>query len=262
VRKFILVVVFLAICPLAFAQQAHNNDSIIKLVKAGLSEDLIVTTINASPGSYDTSADGIIALKTAGASDKVVAAIVAKANAPAPAAAPPVAADPNDPNAPHAQGMYIYTANTMTPLTSTAYQTKTSQSLFNNSSIKITAILGGAHAGVQSSDRGAIFYFYANDNDANTPDQFVLLHLVEQGGNRQSEFVPAGMLKSGATFKDNIPFTSRKVVPGVYKLTLSAPLLPGEYCFFVDAQWYATSARENAKMKTKTTSRVYDFDVQ
>ena len=28
------------------AQQAMNNDSVIKLVKAGLSDDLIVTTIN------------------------------------------------------------------------------------------------------------------------------------------------------------------------------------------------------------------------
>jgi hypothetical protein len=88
VRKHILAVLFLAICPLLVAQQAMNNDSVIKLVKAGLSDDLIVSTINGSPGAYDTSADGIIALKTAGVSDKVVAAVVAKAFAPAPAAQP------------------------------------------------------------------------------------------------------------------------------------------------------------------------------
>jgi hypothetical protein len=82
VRKNILAVVFLAICPLLVAQQALNNDSVIKLVKAGLSDDLIVSTINGSPGSYNTSADGIIALKTAGASDRVVSAIVMKSSAP------------------------------------------------------------------------------------------------------------------------------------------------------------------------------------
>jgi hypothetical protein len=108
VRKNILAVVFLAICPLAFAQQALNNDAIIKLVKAGLSDDLIITTINAQPGNYDASTDGLIALKTGGASDKVVSAIVLKASAappPAPAApappAPPVApAPPTPPPAP------------------------------------------------------------------------------------------------------------------------------------------------------------------
>ena len=49
-RKGILALLFLATCSLLVAQQAMNNDSVIKLVKAGLSDDLIVTTINASPG--------------------------------------------------------------------------------------------------------------------------------------------------------------------------------------------------------------------
>ena len=105
-RKNILAVVFLAICPLAFAQQALDNNAIIKLVKAGLSDDLIVTTINAQPGNYDTSTDGLIALKTGGASDKVVAAIVLKTSAappPAPSApAPPIAPAPPAPTTPPA----------------------------------------------------------------------------------------------------------------------------------------------------------------
>jgi hypothetical protein len=100
VRKNILAAVFLAICPLAFAQQALNNDAIIKLVKAGMSDDLIITTINAQPGNFDVSTDGLIALKTGGASDKVVSAIVLKASAapppapvaPAPSPAPPAPA--------------------------------------------------------------------------------------------------------------------------------------------------------------------------
>src|ERR1035438_10440991 len=70
-RKSFLAVLLLAFCPPLVAQQALNNDAIIKLVKAGLSDDLIVTTINASPGSYDASANGLIALKKANVSDKV-----------------------------------------------------------------------------------------------------------------------------------------------------------------------------------------------
>lgn len=85
-RKTFLALLFLAFCPLLVAQQSLNNDSVIRLVKAGLSEDLIVSTINASPGTYDTSADGLIALKTGGVSDKVIAAVMAKIAAPATAA--------------------------------------------------------------------------------------------------------------------------------------------------------------------------------
>jgi hypothetical protein len=83
VRKNILAAAFLAISSLLVAQQALTNDSVIKLVKAGLSDDLIVSTVNAQAGTYDTSTDGLIALKTSGVGDKVVAAIVAKGTAPA-----------------------------------------------------------------------------------------------------------------------------------------------------------------------------------
>jgi hypothetical protein len=100
----VLLAVF-AFCPLLLAQQASgnakqglNNDAVIKLINAGLSDDLIVSTINALPGAYDTSPDGLIALKTARASDKVISAIVLKtssisaATSPASAVAPVVEA--------------------------------------------------------------------------------------------------------------------------------------------------------------------------
>jgi len=88
-RKSLLGILFLVLCPLLAAQQGLNNESIIKMVKAGLSDDVIVATINANAGGYDTSPDGLIALKQAGASDKVIAAVVAKgSSAQVPAAAP------------------------------------------------------------------------------------------------------------------------------------------------------------------------------
>ena len=71
-RKIILGILVLALCPLAFAQQPLNNDAVIKLTRAGLSDDLIITTINANAGAFDTSTDGLIALKKAKVSDKVV----------------------------------------------------------------------------------------------------------------------------------------------------------------------------------------------
>jgi len=78
-RKGLLLLPVLAFCLVGSTQQASlNNDSIIKMAKAGLSDELIITTIHASSGTYDTSADGLIALKAAGVSDKVVAAIVTK----------------------------------------------------------------------------------------------------------------------------------------------------------------------------------------
>ena len=76
--KSIPTVFILAFCSVIAAQQAMDNASVLKLVKAGLADDLIVNTINASPGKYDTSADALFALKSAGADSKVISAVLLK----------------------------------------------------------------------------------------------------------------------------------------------------------------------------------------
>jgi hypothetical protein len=87
-RKALFAVLFLPVCSFVLAQQTMNNDVVIRMVKAGLADDVIVTTINASPGNYDITANGLIALKQAGVGDKVIAAIVAKNTAAAPVPPP------------------------------------------------------------------------------------------------------------------------------------------------------------------------------
>jgi hypothetical protein len=64
---------------LLLGQQTLNNDSVVNLMKAGFSEDVIIAAINRSQGAYDTSVDGLIALKNAGITNKEISAIVAKA---------------------------------------------------------------------------------------------------------------------------------------------------------------------------------------
>jgi hypothetical protein len=80
------------------------------MVKGGLSDDVIITSINASPGTFDTSPAGLIALKKANVSDNVVKAMVLKATGATPAApaqpaqpappAPPIPPVPDTPPAP------------------------------------------------------------------------------------------------------------------------------------------------------------------
>jgi len=61
---------------LTIAQTALTNDSIIKMVKGGLSDDVVVSTIKAQPGEYSTNPESLIALKSAGVSDKVIGSMV------------------------------------------------------------------------------------------------------------------------------------------------------------------------------------------
>lgn len=98
-RKFLAVLAFTALCPLVMAQRALNNDGVIKLVKAGLSESLIIDTINASPANYDISVNALVSLKSAGVSDKVIAAMVTKAGANPPVVTSPAQGSTENPEA-------------------------------------------------------------------------------------------------------------------------------------------------------------------
>jgi hypothetical protein len=78
--KLTIALVVLVACPLLLAQQTMNNDSVVKLRQAGFPEELIVSAINRSPGSYDTSAAALVILKNAGLTNPEISAMVAKAS--------------------------------------------------------------------------------------------------------------------------------------------------------------------------------------
>lgn len=58
-RQLIFTLVLIA--ALLSARDALNNEAVLKLIKAGLGEDLVVSMIKQQPGTYSTSADDIIA---------------------------------------------------------------------------------------------------------------------------------------------------------------------------------------------------------
>jgi len=83
--KNVLTLAAIAACILALyrvslAQQAPEpltNDGVIKMVQAGLSESVIVASIQSSPAHYDVSTDGLIKLKKAGVTADEMKTIIA-----------------------------------------------------------------------------------------------------------------------------------------------------------------------------------------
>jgi uncharacterized protein DUF4410 len=73
------------------ASRAITNIDIINLARSGLSESIVIETIEqSSETNFDTTPDGLINLKTAGVSDAVISAMIARKRVvPASAAAPP-----------------------------------------------------------------------------------------------------------------------------------------------------------------------------
>ena len=73
-RIFLLFSATLAL----YCQEAINNEGIIKLVKSGISEELILNVIRQRPGNYIVGANELVMLKDNGVSEKLIAAMLDK----------------------------------------------------------------------------------------------------------------------------------------------------------------------------------------
>lgn len=76
------IVAVLALAAAAYGQALLDDTAIGKLVKAGISEPIIVEMINQQSGNFRLSSDDMLALKKAGASDKILSAMLARKGAP------------------------------------------------------------------------------------------------------------------------------------------------------------------------------------
>ena len=98
------------------SSEVLTNDSVITMMKAGLSSTIIASKIRASKTKFDVSMEELIRLKQAQVPDDVVNAMVeASANGSgltSRTTAEVVRADPNDPLSLHEAGIYLFEEKT------------------------------------------------------------------------------------------------------------------------------------------------------
>lgn len=232
-RKSFFALVLLLVCPLLVAQQAMNNDAVIKLVKAGLSDDVVVSTINASAGNYDTSANALVALKTAGASDKVISAVVMKASGATPAPAAPQAAASSLPAGIDDEGVYYKDkTGAWTQMMPEIVNFKTGgvlKSIATDGLVKgdLNGHVAGQHAKISLTFPLTIAVYLPEETEIT---EYQLLRLRVSGHYREFRSVTGGVMHvSGGATRDSVPFQSTKIGHRLYEINLDQTLGKGEY---------------------------------
>ena len=234
-RKGLIAIFVLAICQLCPAQGVLNNDAIIKLIKAGMSEDIIVSTVNASQGAFDTSANGLITLKAAGVSDKVLSAIVVKATIVASAAAPAAAASSGSALPPGVDSIGVYYQDkdgSWQEVMTEAVTKKTGGALkFVASNGLIKEDINGNLKGKSSRLKMTLpakFIMYMPEG--RSPGEYELVRLHAHDKDREFRSSTGGVIHSSSgAAKDSIDFTPKKIAPRVYEIVLDMSLGKGEY---------------------------------
>ncbi|HUP04514.1 MAG TPA: hypothetical protein VMU19_11025 [Bryobacteraceae bacterium] len=292
-KLFALVTILVGVAVSAAGQQAPKPSpgltisDVQDMVKGGLSEDLVIAALRKENRPFDLSATEMIQLRKSGISDNIIKVMLdpkaqvtplpAAGSAPAgaqevriagmsqPSGATPsagmsdadLAANANNPDAPHDSGIYLYAENQtgqlkqMIPLERAATEgTKTGVLghvlTYGIVKGKTKAVIPGPKASVRSEDLKPIFYFYFEDKSAalgkshsfgaqtvSNPDQFSIVKFEEKKDSREVVIGTIGFASasSGSESKETIPFKSERVRPGVYRVIPVEDLKPGEYAF-------------------------------
>ena len=275
----IVVLAFLLLFPFPrdasqeLAKRLTNQD-IISMTALGLSDDVIIAKIRSVTGAdgakFDTSVDGLKALKAANVSDAVIKVMLNPAPPPAPVvvAATPISQDPNLP--PPEVGVYWKDGPTFILIQGLAVsQAKVggragSMFTYGIRSEHWDATLNGATSKNIVKERRPVFYLYVPDGS--TAGDYALIKLEKKSDRREFQVGSFGGVtggKAGVKKDKEIPFQADHVGIRTYKITLQSDLKGGEYAFFMGTGTQSTMAdgHGSARSGGSASGRVYDFSI-
>lgn len=279
----ILFALFLTANVATLAQdEVMTNEEVISLAQAGLSPSIIVNKIRTSKSKFDLSTDSLIKLKKAGISDDIVGAMLA-ANTGTTTTTNPVGTtstvsngDPNDPMTPHNFGLYLYEekdgARKLTQMTPNVSAQNRTGGLFTSSltyglgKVKTKANLPGTTANLQLKEATPTFYFYLDNKSGglntasgipSTPNEFTLVRFNVRSDNREVTIAKGNAFgtKGGLSDEYVVAFDAQDMGNGIFKVTPKITLKNGEYGFYL-----VNSGNSNAS--AAIGAKFFDFGIK
>lgn len=253
-----------------------TNQDVLEMAKLGLSDDVIIAKIRKACEegtdrvSFDTSVEGLKALKAGNVSDSVIKVMINPVP-PAPAVvagANPITIDPGLP--PPEVGVYWRDQGKFVLLQG---QAVSSTKAGGKAGSMFTYGLRGQHwdatiEGHTSKNvvrhRQPVFFLYVPDGTDSS--DYVLLKLNQKGDRREFQIGSFGGVtggKSGVKKDKEVQFHAEHVGIRVYKLALEDALKPGEYGFFMGTgiSQTMTASRGGSRSGGAASGRIYDFTV-
>lgn len=210
-------------------QKSMTNDSVVRMVKAGLGDELVVQTINTQPGRFSTGADDLVALKAAGVSDRVITAMVnsrRKLLTPGPETAavqPPV----------DEIGAYYKDGHgNWVPIESEFVHIKSGGFIKSTVTDGIIKQDRNGHLNGRESklalQRPIQILLYVPEEVS--PKEYELLRFRLNSNSREFRTLTGGVFHStGGADRDEVPFTTVKKAPRTYEFTIDDKVGGGEY---------------------------------
>jgi hypothetical protein len=234
-----------------------DNDTIVRMAKAGLDDTIILQTIELQPGHYDVTPDDLIALKKDGISQRVIAAMEAhgtgldlrERRAALGMSPTPMAMGIEDPGVYYKdrQGEWI-------PLKTERVMIKsggTIKNILSDGFIRrdMNGHVDGAKSPLKLPTGVEILIYAPPGVDATEYD---FLRFREHTDNREFRTLTGGILhsESGAE-RDEIEFSPKRIAPQMYTFTVPVDIEKGEY-----------GVLPPAAAGLQGTGKIYTFSIQ
>jgi hypothetical protein len=287
--RILTVLAVVAACSFAGHAGAEtlDNGKVAALVQVGLGDEAVIAKVRNSAARYDTSTDGLIALRKAGISSAVIAAMIEAAQASDVSADAVRSSDSPDPHVPHPSGVYLLgdwlpQARMLSIDPTTSNQTKTGgffgyMMTGGIASMSFNTVVPNAQARIVAGNGRPVFYFYFDQSRGSlstagqsspwmagavtSPNEFSLVRFALKKGRREAKIgkFNIGGAKAGVMDEDRIPFAYEQISPGVFQVRPSAELRPGEYGFIYSIST-GGGGMGMAGMGAQT-SKIFDFSV-
>lgn len=237
------------------AQDALTNDSIEKMAKAGLGDDVIVAMIQSRPGQYDVTPDTLITLKTEGLSNKVLAAMAAKTGGAGTQSAAPTDS-PSTATGTYEDldiGVYRRLRNMWISVAPELVNWKTGGWVKRTASLGVVKedVNGHINGTTSATQVGTPVQFLIKTPEGVEAMEFQLVRLHPNSSAREFRTVTGGVFhESGGSTRDAIPFEQTKVSKQTYKIVISTSLAEGEYAFLAPGFSASTSSGSTGKAYT------------
>lgn len=276
----VLFILALLCWPLAARPQEPGkrltNQDIIRMTQLGLSDEVIIAKIRTASASgaeattFDTSVDGLKALKDAHVAEAVIKVMINPAPSPPMivSAATPVALDPNLP--PPEVGVYWKNGASFVLIQGRAIDEAKvggragSYLTYGMRNQHWDAYIEGPTSANVVRERRPFFYFYVPEGE--DASDYVLIKLNKKGDRREFQIGSFGGVtggKSGVKRDKEVAYKAEHVAIRTYRVTLDEDLNPGEYAFFMGTGMMSTmsGARGGNRSGGAASGRIYDFSV-
>lgn len=220
-----MLFVVLIVAPMAGAME---NADVVKLVEAGLSDDLVAEQVRRSytdgSADFNTSVDGLIELKEAGVPESIIRTMMGASDSTTPTAT-------NHPSASviSLNGESI-SLEAMNVREGTALGTMFTGGL---KPIKLFGSFRGLSAETRTDSALPQFVFQASrEMGLNSPRQLSLARMSREDGNRDVCVGKKGIIGKDSCSEGEIPFSYEETPTGTFVITPNDQLSSGEYVFF------------------------------